>query len=146
MKANNVLVRTAKGVEEVETRKHKLEPKLRVLLITVNGKATAAELAAKFAQIGDVSAQLASLIEQGYVSEAQAPKDAAKQLEHARQQLGAFIAAALGPNGDPIAARIEACASTDELRAYVEGKRSALQAALGQKAAEFFSRAKSLLA
>ena len=50
-----VLSKTPKGREEVETRQHKLEQKLRMLLITANGKLSARELAAQFAKSGDIT-------------------------------------------------------------------------------------------
>jgi hypothetical protein len=56
-----VLQKTEKGVEEVETRRHKLDQRLRNILIVVNGKATGAELVQKFQQIGDMTPVLEQL-------------------------------------------------------------------------------------
>jgi hypothetical protein len=67
MNPESVLEKTTKGVEEIETRKHKLDPKLRPLLISVNGKLKAGELAAQFAQIGDAEPLLDELLKQGFV-------------------------------------------------------------------------------
>ena len=67
MSPESVLEKTAKGMEEIETRKHKLDAKLRPLLIAVNGKSTAGELAAQFAQTGDVAPLLDDLAKQGFV-------------------------------------------------------------------------------
>ena len=67
MSPESVLEKTTKGVEEIETRKHKLDAKLRPILIAVNGKSTAGELAARFAQIGDVAPLLDDLAKQGFV-------------------------------------------------------------------------------
>jgi hypothetical protein len=67
MSPESVLEKTTKGVEEIETRKHKLDAKLRPILIAVNGKSTAGELAAQFAQIGDVAPLLDDLAKQGFV-------------------------------------------------------------------------------
>ena len=68
-----VLSKTDKGVEEIETRKHKLEAKLRTLLIVVNGKSTAAELVQSLAQLGDVTPLIERLLAEGFVREAAAP-------------------------------------------------------------------------
>lgn len=68
-----VLSKTDKGVEEIETRKHKLEAKLRTLLIVVNGKSTAAELLQNFAQRGDLTPLLERLLAEGFVREGAAP-------------------------------------------------------------------------
>ena len=67
MNPDSVLEKTAKGVEEIETRKHKLDPKLRPILISVNGKLKAAELASQFSQLGDPEPLLDELLKQGFV-------------------------------------------------------------------------------
>ena len=65
-----ILQKTDKGVEEITTRKHKLEQRLRMVLIVVNGRATGAELVAKFAQIGDVTPMIEQLLAGGFIQEA----------------------------------------------------------------------------
>jgi hypothetical protein len=67
MNPESVLEKTTKGAEEIETRKHKLDAKLRPILIAVNGKLTAGELAAQFAQLGDTAPLLDALMKQGFV-------------------------------------------------------------------------------
>ena len=67
MNPESVLEKTTKGAEEIETRKHKLDAKLRPILIAVNGKLTAGELAAQFAQLGDPAPLLDELVKQGFV-------------------------------------------------------------------------------
>jgi hypothetical protein len=69
MNLQAVLSKTTKGVEEIETRKHKLDQRSRALLIVVNGKSTAAELMKKFEQMGDVSPVLEKLLANGFVAE-----------------------------------------------------------------------------
>ena len=68
-----VLHKTDKGIEEIATRKHKLEQKLRTILIVVNGKATGAELVKMFAQIGDVAPHIEKLLAGGFIQENAAP-------------------------------------------------------------------------
>lgn len=70
MNLQAVLHKTEKGVAEVQTRQHKLEQKLRNLLIVVNGKATAAELVKQFEQIGDVTPLLEQLLAGEFIREA----------------------------------------------------------------------------
>ncbi|HEU4645471.1 MAG TPA: hypothetical protein VFS80_07890 [Burkholderiales bacterium] len=70
MNLQAVLHKTEKGVAEVQTRQHKLEQKLRNLLIVVNGKATAAELVKQFEQIGDVAPLLEQLLAGEFIREA----------------------------------------------------------------------------
>ena len=67
MNPESVLEKTTKGAEEIETRKHKLDSKLRTILITVNGTLTAGELAGRFAQLGDAGPALDELLKQGFV-------------------------------------------------------------------------------
>jgi hypothetical protein len=67
MNPESVLEKTARGVEEIETRKHKLDPKLRPILISVNGKLKAGELASQFSQHGDAAPLLDELLKQGFV-------------------------------------------------------------------------------
>ena len=67
MNPESVLEKTTKGAEEIETRKHKLDAKLRPILIAVNGKLTAGELAGQFAQFGDPAPLLDELVKQGFV-------------------------------------------------------------------------------
>lgn len=70
MNLQAVLQKTEKGVAEVQTRQHKLEQKLRNLLIVVNGKATAGELVKQFEQIGDVAPLLEQLLAGEFIREA----------------------------------------------------------------------------
>ena len=67
MSPESVLEKTTKGAEEIETRKHKLDAKLRPILIAVNGKLKASELTSQFAQLGDANALLDELLAQGFV-------------------------------------------------------------------------------
>jgi len=147
MNPQAVLSKTDKGVEEIETRKHKLESKLRTLLIVVNGKTTAAGLAQNFAQRGDVTPLLERLLAEGFVREGAAAGAAAPDagFEELRAELSQAITAVLGPGGDAISEEIEKCKSLEQLRAYVGGRRAMLEAALGKQGAPFWAKAASLI-
>ena len=141
MDPQSVLSKTAKGREEVETRKHKLDQRQRMLLITVNGKLTAAELVAQFSKTGDVMPLLEQLAKDGFVAPA---LDPAAQLQQARKELVAIVAEALGPSGDDIAIKIEAAKSLEDLHAYLESRRTMLDNALGKaKAPAFWTKVNS---
>jgi hypothetical protein len=154
MNPESVLEKTAKGVEEIETRKHKLDAKLRPILIAVNGKLKAAELAGQFASLGDVNALLDDLLKQGFVRAAAgtaAPAaggsaaDPAK-LKKAVAEAARFISEALGPGGDGINMKIEAAKSLDELNELLDSRRDMLDSALGKvKAAQFWQKIGPLL-
>jgi hypothetical protein len=138
-----ILSKTAKGKEEVETRVHKLDQRMRMLLITVNGKLTAGELVTQFAKSGDVGPLLDQLLKDGFIQQA---LDPAAQLQRARTEISAALSAALGPDADAIAMKVEGAKSIDELRAYLESRRGMLDTALGKvRAPVFWTKVDSLL-
>ena len=161
MNPDRVLAKTAKGAREIETRENKLDHRLRALLIMVNGKATAGELAKKFEQIGDIGPMLDQLVAQGFAAEAGAAAAAAApprarpstgpaagpgDLKRAQVELCMHLRNVLGPDADLITAKIEACRTLDELRAYFEAQRGTLDEWLGKsKSAAFWSKAEPYL-
>jgi hypothetical protein len=140
MSPDSILTKTDKGAEEIATRKHKLDPKLRTLLIMVNGAATAAQLAQKFAGIGDIQPLLAQLEKEGYVKAGGGAAD----IKEARMEVARALTAALGPEADAMTMKIESLPTMDALRAYLEERKPMLTAALGRKAADFWSKAETL--
>jgi hypothetical protein len=143
MDPQSVPSKTAKGREEIETRQHKLDQRLRMLLITVNGKLTAAELVAQFSKAGDVAPLLDQLLSDGFIAQ---PLDPAARLQQAKKQLVTEIAEALGPDGDGIAMKIEAAKTLDDLRSYLESRRAMLDSALGKaRGPTFWAKVKSLI-
>jgi hypothetical protein len=141
MDPKTVLSKTDKGREEIETRKYKLDQRLRAVLITVNGKLTAGELVRQFSQATDINAQLEKLLRDGFV---QQPLDDSARLKQTQMELGALISATLGPAGDNIALKIEGAKSVAELRAYLESRREVLDGALKDKAAAFWAKVAAL--
>jgi hypothetical protein len=160
MDSSSVLAKTPKGIEEIEQRKHKLDAKLRSVLIMVNGKHSVAELTQKLGQFGDVPAMLEQLAKAGFVGSgsggaaaadppapaAARPGQARVAIGEARTELSRAISAALGPHGDDIAMKIEATKTLQELRAYLDGRRTLLDEVLGKaKSAAFWAKVTSLL-
>ena len=151
-----ILSKTAKGLEEIETRKYRLEQRKRAVLIVVNGKASAAELMQKFEAVGDISPLLEQLLADGFVAvgaaaaskaSAAAPAPAASDGDFpgVRAQLARAITDALGPEGDAITEKVEACRTRQELKNYLDTRRAILEVALGRKGAAFWAKAKELL-
>jgi hypothetical protein len=157
-----VLSKTPKGVREIETRENKLDHRLRALLIMVNGKATAGELSKKFEQIGDIAPLLQQLAAQGFIevagaAAATAPAAAgasapgvapgsAEQLKQAQVALCVQLRNLLGPDADVVTAKVEACRSMTDLRAYFSQNRDMLDDWLGRsKGAQFWAKAEPLL-
>ena len=143
MNLQAMLRKTEKGVVEIKTHAHGLEPRLRTLLIVVNGKTTGADLVKQFERVGNVRPMLERLIAEGFVREVQGAVSV--DFKEVRLQLSHALTDAMGPAGDAIALQLEGCKSMDALRAFVEGKRPELEGALGPRIAKFFSLAKSLL-
>jgi len=135
MDARTVLAKSAKGREEVETRKYKLEQRVRVVLITINGKSTVADLSQQFSSMSDIQGVLERLVREGFV---EAAGDPGVRLQRAKSQVSSLISGALGPDGDAIAIKVEAAKSMEELRAYLESRRAVLDGALGKTKAEAF--------
>ena len=72
MDANATLAKTAKGANEVARHAHGLPTRLRSLLITVDGRATAGALISRFGEAAETESRLQYLIDQGFVEETRA--------------------------------------------------------------------------
>ena len=59
--------KTAKGKEEIATRKYQLAPRLRALLVLIDGRRTEEELLRNVAGLGLGASALAELLEHGYI-------------------------------------------------------------------------------
>jgi len=62
-----ILAKTAAGVEEIAVRSRRIPPRLRTVLILVDGRRSVAALAESAAAFGDIRAALTTLHEQGMV-------------------------------------------------------------------------------
>lgn len=141
MNLQAVLQKTEKGIGEVKTRAHRLEQRLRMILIVVNGKATGADLARQFESIGDIRPMLEQLIAQGFIREAAGAAD----VKGARVRLSQALTDAMGPAGDSIVMQLQECSDLESLRAFVESRREMLQGAYGRRVDKFVALAKELL-
>lgn len=66
---NAIYHKTAKGTEAIATRQHGLTPKLRSILILVDGKRGFEELARLSATLGDTDQLMDSLLADGFIEE-----------------------------------------------------------------------------
>jgi len=152
--------KTAKGVAEVETRAHRLLPRLRTALIMVDGKKTDAELAA---MLGPTAEALTTLARDGFievVAELAAPaappapaaapakpapaKPAAAPAQDSgfdtrRRALLRQFNDLVGPPGETLAIRIEKTKSLDELRALMPQAVRLVELVRGRTSAEEFA-------
>lgn len=162
MNNDTVLVKTDKGREALARRSPELGPRLRAMLILVDGQRSVTELDRLGAGLGGV-ALLEPLLANGWV----APRDleppfresvafsetrpgghpllprsessprpdeasdsveaASVPLPEARRLVVRFVNQQLGPMGDPLALRIEACQSVSDLLAQLPRARDQLR-------------------
>lgn len=127
------LRKTAKGQAEIETRAHRLPPRQRSALIVVDGKRTLGDLRALIPQQPDETLQ--ALLDQGFIElvEALSPDAGAAtstpagapaaagstpvaDLPRLRAEASRALTQLVGPEGEPLAIRIERARSFEELR------------------------------
>jgi hypothetical protein len=153
MAADDVYRKTARGLSEIKDRGLKLSPRLRTMLILVDGIQTEAQLMEGAAGVGaptDFLAQLMSLglIEReasGAPAEESAPaepvprpapgsagpKSSLTRFQEAKNFMNATIVQALGANSLMFAMKLERANSMEELSALVDAFRAALASAKG---------------
>jgi|CXWL01.1.fsa_nt_gi hypothetical protein len=152
--------KTAKGVAEINTRAHRLLPRLRTALILVDGKRDAADLAGLILQ--QAAETLAALAEQGFIEAvgetapapaarppaavAPAPAPAAPtavrpgaDFPTLRRAAVRSLNEALGPTGETLAIRMERARNADELRPLLVVATQLIGKAHGPAAAEAFA-------
>lgn len=143
--------KTAKGIAEIETRAHRLPPRLRGALIMVDGKRGTPELRALLQAQADES--LLALIEQGFIeavqtsepasgpAPAQAPRPSAPamppaaEFETLRRTAIRLLLDQTGPGGETLAVRMEKVRSLEDLRALLPAAARVIEAMRGKAAA-----------
>ena len=147
--------KTAKGVAEIETRAHRLTPRMRSTLILVDGRRDAEDLSALVAQQTDE--MLSALAQQGFIEAVgetlRAPAAAsagpalvareptpALSIEIARRSTVRALNDELGPAAQTMAIRIERTRSLDELRPLLEQAVALVISARGRAAGEAFAQ------
>jgi hypothetical protein len=153
--------KTAKGLAEIETRVYRLSPRLRSVLIMIDGKRTDAELLQMLPQAAEV---LAALVQEDFIAEfmrvsaaaVPAPPPAAPPppppppertvirgpqpgFEAMRKDLLRAFNDRLGPAGEGMAVRLERARNETEFRALLPSAVQLMAALLGREAAEAFT-------
>jgi hypothetical protein len=126
--------KSAKGVAEIETRAHRLPPRLRSALIIIDGRRSASEL--KKLILAQADETLATLLEQGFIEAADtaaatparpsatptaptSPTPTARpaaDFNARRQDMVRRLTDLVGPIGEALSMRMERTRSADELR------------------------------
>lgn len=160
-----VLRKTGKGADELRSRRHGLGPRLRQLLILIDGRREVAELA-RMLPGPDLAGQLERLERDGFVArsalaepavaerarshatptpaQAAAPAGAPAAVPEDLRTLCARVTRALhdtiGPHGDDFALRIERVRTIDELRELLPAVLSIVEACNGRAGIDGFLR------
>jgi hypothetical protein len=166
MDKNTLLAKTEKGRDAMARRVPELLPRLRSLLILVDGKRSLAELEKLGDGLGGGAVLLEQLMAHGWVAErdlsapfqesvpyvdsqpfpvasATPPVAAGSAVPSlpfpdARRLVARFINDSVGPMGEPTAIRVEACKTPAELRALLPRIRDALQNYRGSSTVQRF--------
>ena len=156
--------KTAKGIAEIETRAHRLTPRLRGALILVDGKRHADELRGLLLQQADET--LSALLEQGFIEASgesapprppreaaappppppkPAPAPPADGFVALRREAVRNLIDLVGPMGEALALRMERSTSADELRPMIELAAQTIANTRGRaKATEYTERFSAL--
>jgi len=153
---DSVFQKTNKGADELKTRRHGLSPRLRQLLILVDGRRDLGELA-RVLPGPELAGQLAQLESGGFVTRpleaafpepekapapavpaAPGPAAPAEDLRALRARMARALIDTIGPNGDDLAMRIERVRSVDELRALLPAVLSVVEACSGRAGVDQF--------
>ena len=121
--------KTAKGQAEIETRAHRLPPRLRGALIMVDGQRSVDDLAKLVP--GDADAALQQLLVDGFIdvfavladrppapapAPSAAPARSAPSIETTKREAVRYLNDKLGPAGEGVAIKIERAKSMAELQ------------------------------
>jgi hypothetical protein len=154
---STVYRKTAKGQAEIDTRAHRLLPRLRQALILVDGRKTDVELAKLI--LAEPAATLASLEAEGFIEsvatlvdepperkpEAAAPAPAAParkavvSVDAIRRDAVRFLNDQLGPAAEGIAMKLERVKTMPELRPLLVNAAQLLGNIRGAEAAQTFA-------
>lgn len=141
--------KSALGATEIETRAHKLPPRLRSLLIMVDGKRDAAALGSMAQQAEQALAQLQ---EQGFIetvgeslpapapaAAAPPPPKPAADFETRRRNIVRALHDALGPDAETMAIKLERARKPEELQTLLQQALHIVGAMRGRAAGEAFA-------
>lgn len=154
MDKTDILVKSAKGEQEIATRINKLPIKLRSVLIMIDGTTSEETLIAKIAGMLDGKSIVSDLETQGFIERKAVPKTVAQVTEAKAQPLNNnakkfmidYMYQVLGPEADTFVGRIEKCKTNSDLSGMIDSCRDTILGVGKQKrAAEFETKMKELM-
>jgi len=153
MEPDRVYRKTEKGSDEVRNRTHRVAPRLRQVLIMVNGEKTAGELERELATLGDIAGFLEQLEEKGFIAHdmqdvliaphidpATEPpaSDTDYDFDRLRGYLARGVLDALGPFGGDLLEQIGRVRALDDLKALIPECVRAIENSGGARRSEAF--------
>lgn len=153
MLQNQVPMKTAKGLQEIEQRTHGLALHSRQILIMVNGQSTVADLVKKLSTFGDIASVLTELEQNGFIVaksntnqdiipsqrtlRPQSPNASPEfNLEKAKGFIRFVLLSSMGPTAERRVNRIEAATSVEELRVELDAIHEMLPKILSKREAQ----------
>ena len=147
MELAGILVKTPKGVDEIQTRAYQLPQKKRYLLILVDGHSTLEALVSKFPTLGDIRQTLLELVNEGFleirggIAAATAPANPDHQrFKEAAARLSRRLYDLIGPAADDFTGRLE---SAQERAGFLVATKSSVrmvESFAGKKKAQEFEQ------
>lgn len=151
MNQSAVLIKTARGLDELRTRSRGLAQRVRNVLILIDGKATVGELLGRLAPNPGADLIIETLVVKGFA----APKSMAEpiaieppppEVGQALNDLARYLHNELGPDADFVSLRIERAETRVEFAHAVRRGISMLSNIVSQnKANQFQTRAQAIL-
>lgn len=151
MDSTLILVKTAKGIEEIKSRSHGLPPQLRALLIMADGTLSIATLMSRAASTPKAQESIDWLLREGFVQAVPGKRPSAESATPAatppsspealapRQKLMAMTRELLGPHAPKVLQRLQEVGdSPTELAAAVDRCHKFIKLTLDEKKAEQF--------
>ena len=148
MELSSVFSKTAKGLDEISTRAHRLPSRVRAMLIMIDGNRTGNQLLALSTSATEGKRYLRQLLNGGFVHQqssvaggtASAPLPD-EDISLAKSYVIRTLHDLLGSDALALAAEIDDAATLDELRQCFDRLRAALSSAPDQKkAAQFLEK------
>ena len=142
--------KSAKGSQAIATRDHALTPKLRSMLILVDGTRGYEELVKLSSMLGDTEQLLSQLLDEGYVEPSAQAAAAPTSAPAPLQRTGVPLAEAqrfavrrltdiLGPTGEDLCMRIESTKNAHDFMQALKSAEHVLRDFGGAKLAETFT-------
>lgn len=149
MQKDIVYQKSSRGTQAIANRQHGLSPKLRALLILIDGKRGFEELSRLSQAFGDTEQLMGHLLEAGFIEACPFPGTAAQaasapaaiSLQEAQRHAVRRLTDMLGPNAEELCLRIEAARNADDFRLAVKGAEGMVRQFRGADAARNFGQA-----